>query len=76
MNDKIVEMEVQHLVIGMKIDLSHVSEEENRLDFEDEWVPISSMSGYGNVTVVRVDRDYLPDVHVDNGTKIPVLIED
>ena len=76
MVENVVEVEVQNLRAGMKVDLSDVCDKEHREDFDSEWVPVVRLSGYESATVVTVDRPYLPEVEVANGTLIPVLAEE
>lgn len=76
MVENVVEVEVQNLRAGMKVDLSDVCDKEHREDFDSEWVPVARLSGYESSTVVTVDRPYLPEVEVANGTLIPVLAEE
>ena len=83
MSDNVKYVLAEDLEAGMRVDLGDVVrhaigiiDEETLLDFDAEWLDISAVEPAGNRIVVSVDRDYLPDVAIVKGTKIPVLIEE
>ena len=83
MSDNVKYVLAEDLEAGMRVDLSDAVrraigyiDEEALLDFDTEWVDVSAVEPAGNRIAVSVDRDYLPDVVIVKGTKIPVLIEE
>ena len=81
MDGVVKDIAVENLEPGMLVGLGEAAkaskrpkfDEEVILDFDAEWVEVTSLEQSGNKIIVSVNRDYLPDVPVFKGTDIPVL---
>ena len=81
MDGVVKDIAVENLEPGMLVGLGEAAkaskrpkfDEEVILDFDAEWVKVTSLEQSGNKIIVSVNRDYLPDVPVFKGTDIPVL---